>query len=428
MSAWQAQHPTAQRALSKLCIIKDRDLHAMHNTRFVLQRSIYYPLVQRLAIATACARYGSNHSAAYVASHVADVHRVPVPLCRRPPGHTEQMVNLITWRQAVLQEIKAIQDTFAASDGGPAASDLQREVMWVLDDAVAAWREQEQQQWQPCTWQQLSLELQTAIRCSRSIFQWQVQLRASVKQLEQLWHLRLKNRVPFQYLIHTAHWRDLVLSVGPGILVPRPETELIVDLAAQAIAANSALAAAPWTDLGTGSGAIAIGTALMLQQHISHPQVWAVDISPTAVAYATANAAACGVQQAVHVAQGSWFEPLQHLPRQLSGVLSNPPYIPHDDMSGLQVEVGGHEPWSALDGGPGNGLGSLQVICEGARDMLAPGGFLALETAGNEQAYLVQQLLHQFVTLSHVPAFTDVKVHDDCYGIPRFVSATRSQQ
>eukprot|EP00879_Flechtneria_rotunda_P022389 GHRR01023624.1.p1 GENE.GHRR01023624.1~~GHRR01023624.1.p1 ORF type:complete len:167 (+),score=61.83 GHRR01023624.1:917-1417(+) len=166
----------------------------------------------------------------------------------------------------------------------------------------------------------------------------------------------------------------------------------------------------------------------MLQQHISHPQVWAVDISPTAVAYATANAAACGVQQAVHVAQGSWFEPLQHLPRQLSGVLSNPPYIPHDDMSGLQVEVGGHEPWSALDGGPGNGLGSLQVICEGARDMLAPGGFLALETAGNEQAYLVQQLLHQFVTLSHVPAFTDVKVHDDCYGIPRFVSATRSQQ
>eukprot|EP00879_Flechtneria_rotunda_P023690 GHRR01025079.1.p2 GENE.GHRR01025079.1~~GHRR01025079.1.p2 ORF type:complete len:122 (-),score=37.24 GHRR01025079.1:40-405(-) len=52
----------------------------------------------------------------------------------------------------------------------------------------------------------------------------------------------------------------------------------------------------------------------------------------------------------------------------------------------------------------------------------------ALQTAGNEQAYLVQQLLHQFVTLSHVPAFTDVKVHDDCYGIPRFVSATRSQQ
>lgn len=186
----------------------------------------------------------------------------------------------------------------------------------------------------------------------------------------------LQERVPFQYLIHTAHWRDLILSVGPGILVPRPETELMIDLAAAAIAANPALAAAPWADLGTGSGAIAIGTAKLLQQQLllqqeqqkpeqqkeqQQPTVFAVDLSPTAVAYTSVNAERCGVQSAVRVLQGSWFEPLQDLKRQLGGILSNPPYIPRVQMDGLQAEVGRHEPWSALDGGPESGLDSLQV-------------------------------------------------------------------
>lgn len=193
----------------------------------------------------------------------------------------------------------------------------------------------------------------------------------------------LQDRVPFQYLIATAHWRDLVLSVGPGILVPRPETELIVDLAAAALQANPALGQLPWADLGTGSGALAIGTAqLLLQQEQQQQQgkaavqqerggtaqpppaaqLYAVDLSPTAVAYATANAAACGVQEAVQAVQGSWFEPLQHLKGQLGGVLSNPPYIPRSQIeAGLQAEVGQHEPMSALDGGPGAGMDSLQV-------------------------------------------------------------------
>lgn len=186
--------------------------------------------------------------------------------------------------------------------------------------------------------------------------------------------------MPFQYLIHTAHWRDLVLSVGPGILVPRPETELLIDLAAAAIAANPALAS-PWADLGTGNGAIAIALAKLLQQQQQRsrtnssvadhqspkPQqrslskVLAVDLSPTAVAYATANAARCGVQDRVEVLRGSWFEPLEGYKRQLGGILSNPPYIPRVQMEGLQAEVGEHEPWSALDGGSEAGIDSLQV-------------------------------------------------------------------
>ncbi len=107
----------------------------------------------------------------------------------------------------------------------------------------------------------------------------------------------------------------------------------------------------------------------------------AVDISPVAVAYASYNADACGVGGALRVLQGSWGEPLfaAGLTDRLGGLVSNPPYIPADQMVGLQAEVGLHEPHSALDGGPGPGLDSLSVICVQARDLLMPGGFLALE-------------------------------------------------
>ncbi|KAF6252514.1 S-adenosyl-L-methionine-dependent methyltransferase [Scenedesmus sp. NREL 46B-D3] len=411
---------------------------ACYARNFLLQER----LVRTHTALVSCAAASAAPEAAdavtsYLSQPVTEVQHVPVPLCKRAASHVEQLSALAGWRQCVIGQIQEVKDAFEAADGGPGAGELQREVIWALDDAIAAWREQEQQQWQPCSWQQLDLELQAAGRRNRPTGGWQVLLRAPLQQLQRLWQLRLQDRVPFQYLIHTAHWRDLVLSVGPGILCPRPETEAMVDLAAAAVAANPALAAAPWADLGTGSGAIAIGTARLLQalqqgqqqnarqrkqqqqqQGVQQPQVFAVDLSPTAVAYTTANAQACGVPDVVRVVQGSWYEPLQQHQRQqqeqqqqreeqepqqqqqqpgqqqreaqqqqqqqqqhgwLGGVLSNPPYIPAVQMPGLQAEVGRHEPWSALDGGPGEGLDSLQVICSGAADMLMPGGFIALE-------------------------------------------------
>jgi release factor glutamine methyltransferase len=202
--------------------------------------------------------------------------------------------------------------------------------------------------------------------------------------------------VPFQYLIHAAHWREFVLSVGPGVLVPRPETEQMVDMAAAAVDAAPELAAAPWADLGTGSGALAIGLAALLskqrggrQQQASNsssaadgaqqPAVWAVELSPLAAAYAEANAAACSPAGSVRVVPGSWWAPLAHLRGRLGGVLTNPPYIPRAQMAGLQREVGSHEPHGALDGGEGPGLDSLEVICAGAAEMLVWGGYIAIE-------------------------------------------------
>jgi release factor glutamine methyltransferase len=102
------------------------------------------------------------------------------------------------------------------------------------------------------------------------------------------------------------------------------------------------------------------------QQGTGHPpvataSVWAVDLSAVGVAYTAANVARCGVEAAVRPCLGSWFGPLSQLRGQLGGVLSNPPYIPHEEMAGLQVEVGRHEPWGALDGGQTTGTDSLQV-------------------------------------------------------------------
>lgn len=74
----------------------------------------------------------------------------------------------------------------------------------------------------------------------------------------------LQDRVPIQYITHTAHWRDLVLAVGPGVLVPRPETELIIDFVADVLDAHPDLRQCPWADLGTGCGALAIGLAKLL--------------------------------------------------------------------------------------------------------------------------------------------------------------------
>ncbi|GFR50349.1 hypothetical protein Agub_g12558, partial [Astrephomene gubernaculifera] len=167
----------------------------------------------------------------------------------------------------------------------------------------------------------------------------------------------------------------------------------------------------------------------------------------------------------VRVVQGSWFEPLRHLRGRLGGVLSNPPYIPRCQMlAGLQAEVGRHEPWGALDGGEGAGLDSLQALCSEAASMLAPGGLIALETAGGEQADLVADLLRAAripeqgandadssrsgdcrgsgdssggdaaevggrgaggCSGSHAAegAFEEVEVLEDCYGVRRFVRA-----
>ncbi|OVA04869.1 hypothetical protein BVC80_8565g7 [Macleaya cordata] len=119
----------------------------------------------------------------------------------------------------------------------------------------------------------------------------------------------------------------------------------------------------------------------------------------------------------VEIRQGSWFEPLEDVKGKLVGLVSNPPYIPSDQLFGLQAEVGKHEPRLALDGGE-NGMDDLLHLCEGTTLMLKPGGFFAFETNGEKQS----KFLADFMVNNSKAVFRDVKIVADFAGIERFVT------
>lgn len=201
---------------------------------------------------------------------------------------------------------------------------------------------------------------------------------------------------PLAYIVGEKEFHGLVLAVSPDVLVPRPETELLVDWALELLAGQAAPAVA---DLGTGSGAI----ALAVQHRCPAARVTATDASPAALAVARANAERLGLP--LQLAAGSWW---QALPGQVFDlVLSNPPYIAGDDHH-LQALV--HEPRQALTP-EGDGLQALRAIVAGAPAHLQAGGWLLLEH-GFDQADAVQTLLA-------AGGFREVATRVDLAGLPR---------
>ena len=214
-----------------------------------------------------------------------------------------------------------------------------------------------------------------------------VQLRCSLQRLEQIWQQHCQRQVPLQHLVGRCPWRDLELEVGPAVLIPRQETELLVDVAIACFEA----AAPPerWADLGTGSGCL----ALALAQHWPRSFGWAVDCSPEALAVAERNAVALGLDQSIALqwCEGVWWQPLLPMSGQLDLVVSNPPYIPTAVVDELEPVVRDHEPRLALDGGS-DGLDALRSIIEAAPSMLAPGGWLVLEHHHDQSAAVAELL------------------------------------
>jgi len=181
---------------------------------------------------------------------------------------------------------------------------------------------------------------------------------------------------PLQYVTGEVAFRHVVVKVRPGVLIPRPETEVLVDAVLSAV--HDAVAArgeAVVIDLCTGSGCIALAIA----QECPGARLFATDLSPVAVEVAADNAERLGLAEAVAVFEGDLFAPL---PADLKGradvVVSNPPYVPTADVPGLPAEVAGFEPHLALDGGP-DGLDVCRRILADAREWLAPGGVLGVE-------------------------------------------------
>eukprot|EP00268_Persea_americana_P068241 TRINITY_DN9477_c0_g4_i2.p1 TRINITY_DN9477_c0_g4~~TRINITY_DN9477_c0_g4_i2.p1 ORF type:complete len:194 (+),score=48.73 TRINITY_DN9477_c0_g4_i2:633-1214(+) len=192
---------------------------------------------------------------------------------------------------------------------------------------------------------------------------------------------------------------------------------MIVDMVEEVVSKEKGLGKGLWADLGTGSGAIGIGIGRILEEG---GRVIATDVSEVAVSVATFNVQRYGLQDKVEIRQGSWFEPIEDVMGKLAGLVSNPPYIPRDQIPRLQAEVGKHEPRLALDGGE-NGMDELLHLCEGSSFALGSGGFFAFETNGDEQS----ELLADIMTSKSENSFRDVKIKTDMAGIHRFVTGFR---
>ncbi|MFM7424869.1 MAG: peptide chain release factor N(5)-glutamine methyltransferase [Elainella sp.] len=237
----------------------------------------------------------------------------------------------------------------------------------------------------------------------------EIGLRHSLSDLDQLWQQRLQH-VPVQYLAGTTSWRQFSLLVSPAVLIPRPETELLIDLV---LAAEVQLdQPSHWADLGSGSGAIALGLA----EALPLAKIHAVEVSPAALEVAQQNAQRTGFASRIRFYRGSWFEPLAALRGQLDGMVSNPPYIPQAMLADLQPEVQ-QEPQLALDGGL-DGLDCIRRLIVTAPAYLKSGGLWLVELMAG-QARPVAELLAQ------QGDYRDIQIHADLTGIERFVLAYR---
>lgn len=185
-------------------------------------------------------------------------------------------------------------------------------------------------------------------------------------------------REPLQHITGRAPFRSLELHVGPGVFIPRPETEQVAQLAIDALRSDAA-AAPIGVDLGTGSGAIAIAMAT----EVPNAQVYAVELSPEAFAWAERNVAEFGGENTALVA-GDLGSALASLDGTVSVVVSNPPYVPAVAVP-ADAEVALHDPAMALYGGD-DGLSVIPALSRTGQRLLRPGGLLVIEHAEYQSA------------------------------------------
>lgn len=285
-----------------------------------------------------------------------------------PPSAIISGRELLQWRRKLLCE------------GGSSA-----ELDWLLDTGAGL------------SWEQLQ-----ALRLDpRST----VEIRQNLSQLEHLWQRYRQRQQPLQYLVGRCRWREFELAVGPGVLIPRPETELLVDVACQ-LMADRPTGSWLWADLGSGSGCLALGLAAAFP----HSRGFAVEKDPWALKVAARNLQRATGQ--VQLLNGSWWTPLVPWAGGLDLVVSNPPYIPTATLEHLDPLVRDHEPRAALDGGA-DGLEGFRAILQGI-DTLAPGGWLVVEHMQGQASALAQ--------LFAAAGLEALEHHQDIEGNNRFLA------
>ena len=218
-------------------------------------------------------------------------------------------------------------------------------------------------------------------------------------------------RVPLQYLLGTHEFMDLTLKCRPGVFIPRPETELLVETALDLLKAHHGRLVA--ADIGCGNGAIAIAMAHHLPQAIVH----AVDISADALRLAAENARQLSVADRVRFHEGDLLAPLIAAGAvvELDTIVANLPYVPSGEISGLAPEISVHEPRATLDGGP-DGLAYIRKLVHQMGSLPARERLGALEV-GVGQAKAVEDMLR-----SHLDC-AETLIRRDYAGIERVVVA-----
>jgi release factor glutamine methyltransferase len=240
---------------------------------------------------------------------------------------------------------------------------------------------------------------------------------------------RRSKREPLQYILGSLDYLGIKIKVGKGVLIPRPETELLAEEALKTVTSyelqvtskdkNSSLVTRRQSlsilDLCTGSGCL----ALALAKEFPHADVYGTDISEVAIRYAKENAEINGIKNVIFL-KGSLFEPLRELFTIHSSlftfdlIISNPPYIKTNDIKTLQPEIKDWEPIVALDGGE-DGLDYYRLIILEAKNYLIKNGYLMLEL-GMSQAAEVRRIAEN-------AGFTDISFKKDYAGIERIMIA-----
>ncbi len=228
---------------------------------------------------------------------------------------------------------------------------------------------------------------------------------------------------PLAYITGHREFYGLDLAVNRNVLVPRPETEFLVEVVLATLSASQARPAGDghvwqlsarqrpageWriVDVGTGSGAIAIALASRLPSS----KIFAIDVSPEALDVASYNCQRHGVASQVTLLHGDLLSPLRE---KVDAIVANLPYVPSRELAHLQVEVREYEPHQALDGGP-DGLSLYRRLLPQARQKLQPAGFIALEMGAGQKDEMYALARHCFPDAS-------IRVLEDFAGIPRVI-------
>jgi release factor glutamine methyltransferase len=222
---------------------------------------------------------------------------------------------------------------------------------------------------------------------------------------------RRRRHEPLQYIVGHQEFWSLDFVVTPDVLIPRPETELLVELAVAKLSEAALGAALPLRlcDLGTGSGCIAVALA----RELPHAHVWALDVSEAALGMAQLNARKHAVAEHIHFLASDGFSGASGL--RFHAIVCNPPYVSSGELQRAQPELA-WEPRQALDGGPA-GLTVIERVATEAPRYLTEGGWLLMEI-GADQGPAAERL-------AQAAGFSSVSIRADHAGLPRVLVAQR---